>query len=454
MKRKFTLVSLMLLIATFASGQNAYENKQHLFPDARTEMNEKAYDKQQFEIKNGQLSTKTSHRAQNPLLKSAQAIKLRLDSLVTQNWDKSTSQWVASEKEEYIYDANNLHTQMIWYFWIPDAGKLVKYYKREYSYDDNGNNTQIIQYGWITEPNQWEAEEKYDYTYDDNGCKISETFYLWDPSISQWVGMYLYVFFYEAGNNTKRITYSWNESNSQWETTEKHEYTYDANGNETQFIRYVWDPGISQWVNYVKGESSYDANGNIILYLGYMWDESTSQWEGFIKDEYTYDDNGNLEQYICYSRSSNTSPWCEMFKFVTTNDNNYSADDLILPNDEYFKYKRLSTIRTHWHSNINDWVNVLKQSYYYSEQILTDISDVEDEKIGLFPNPVSDNINFCFTGNVNIAVFELYDTQGRKLLTKQISNNDRLNLDFLNSGTYLYNIYLDGNKQSGTLIKQ
>ncbi len=204
----------------------------------------------------------------------------------------------------------------------------------------------------------------------------------------------------------------------------------------------------------LKGESSYDANGNITLYLGYMWDESTSQWEGFIKDEYTYDDNGNLEQYISYSSGTDTDPWREMFKFVTTNDNNYSADDLILPNDAYFKYKRLSTIRTHWHRDINDWFNVLKMTYHYSEQILTGISDVETEKIGLFPNPVSDDISFCFTGNAKTAVLELYDTQGRMVLTKQISNKEQLNLDFLNSGTYLYNIYIDANKHSGKLIKQ
>jgi len=78
----------------------------------------------------------------------------------------------------------------------------------------------------------------------------------------------------------------------------------------------------------------------------------------------------------------------------------------------------------------------------------------KNEKVSIFPNPVSKYLNFSFTGNSNSATFELFDTQGRKLVTKKINNNEQLNLDDLNSGLYLYNIHVDGNMQSGKLIKE
>ncbi|MEZ4907957.1 MAG: hypothetical protein R2771_10060 [Saprospiraceae bacterium] len=49
------------------------------------------------------------------MLNSVQATKQKLDSIISNNWDESTSQWVVDYKAEYIYDANGNVTQYIGY---------------------------------------------------------------------------------------------------------------------------------------------------------------------------------------------------------------------------------------------------------------------------------------------------------------------------------------------------
>jgi len=113
--------------------------------------------------------------------------------------------------------------------------------------------------------------------------------------------------------------------------------------------------------------------------------------------------------------------------------------------------KNTHELQYYWSISAGNWVIYRKKTLHYSEQI---INDIGLEKIGLTPNPVSDYLSFIFSGKSNSAIIELYDTQGRKLINKQIYKNEELSLEFLNSGMYLYILYFDGNMQSGKLLKK
>jgi hypothetical protein len=256
------------------------------------------------------------------------------------------------------------------------------------------------------------------------------------------------------------IEMDWNSETSQWENSDKYEYTYDANGNPTVEIDSDWNSETSQWKNSDKSEYTYDANGNPTVGINSDWNSETSQWENYSKYESTYDANGN-PTVVIYSRwNSETSQWKNYDKSEYTYDLSYSLNDLILPNIYSFapSYSNLIVNKPvdfiSYDYGQGSWVNSSKGTYQYSTVNGTSVSGLNMNAYSIYPNPASDNINFNITNSNNTFTFELYDSQGRKLISKEITNNRQLSLEGLAKGIYLYNLNIDGEIQSGKLIKE
>ena len=267
-----------------------------------------------------------------------------------------------------------------------------------------------------------------------------------------------------ANAEKQQLDYSigmdWNSETSQWVNSDKSEYTYDANGNLTVRIYSYWNSGTSQWVNSDLEEYTYDANGNPTVRIYSGWNSETSQWVNSDKYEYTYDANGNPTVEIYSLWNSETSQWENSDKSEYTYDLSYGLNDLILPNLDYFvpDYSNLIVNKPVDFINYNyidgSWVNVWKGTYYYSTVNVTSVSDLSKQVYSIYPNPVLDRLNFNIQHSNNTFTFELYDSQGRKLISKEIINNSQLNLEGLTKGIYLYNLIIDGEIQSGKLIKE
>jgi hypothetical protein len=179
-------------------------------------------------------------------------------------------------------------------------------------------------------------------------------------------------------------------------------------------------------------EYTYDANENITQCIGYEWNKVTNQWETEEKNEYTY-------------------------------NNSYTFSELIIPDlreyyiDDLSIFKHMMFLINHytWDEASNDWNFFFKIELFYSEQNIGSVNDQSIIKAKIYPNPASEYITFSFSENFNQITFELFDSQGRMVNFKEISNNEILILDGLNNGIYFYNlITTDGKKQSGKLIKQ
>ena len=71
-----------------------------------------------------------------------------------------------------------------------------------------------------------------------------------------------------------------------------------------------------------------------------------------------------------------------------------------------------------------------------------------------YPNPVSDNLNFQYSPDVQPSQIELYDLQGRMVLT-QSGSLEQLNLQGLSAGEYLMKVTLDNGKAfTDKVVKQ
>ena len=256
------------------------------------------------------------------------------------------------------------------------------------------------------------------------------------------------------------ISVDWNSETSQWENSSKSEYTYDANGNITVYLYYDLNTIISQWENSYKSEYTYDTNGNPTVGIYSDWNSETSQWENSSKSEYTYDANGNPTVEIYSDWNSETSQWENSYKSEYTYDLTYSLSDLILPDLDWFApdYSNLIANKPVDYISYDyidgNWVNDRKRTYHYSTVNVSSVSSLSTEGYSIYPNPALDVLNFSFTSNIKVATFDLYDTHGRKLISKAITNKEQLNLEGLNSGIYLYHLNLDGLRQCGKLIKE
>jgi len=100
------------------------------------------------------------------------------------------------------------------------------------------------------------------------------------------------------------------------------------------------------------------------------------------------------------------------------------------------------------------WLGKWKGTYNYSTVNVTSVSDLNTKYCSIYPNPVSDMINIDIMNKNNMFRFELYDSQGRKLISKEITNNGQLSLEGLTKGLYLYSVNIDGEIQRGKLIKE
>lgn len=466
MKARFTLLAMLFLLTTSIYALEHVENKRSKIADSfskrRAEMSGEIAVQKSFQQKMG-------FNKQVNSLKSAQAIKQKLDSYTEINWDDATNQWVTEYKSEFTYDANGNMTQENDYEWDKTSGQLALNWKTDYSYDANGNNTQEIGYEWDERSQLWVASEKTIYSYDANGNSTQRIFYQWDSSTNTFVSDEKDDYTYDANGNLIQYIYSsFDKTTNQWVAEYKKEYNYDANGNQTQ-ISYDWDNTLSQWASpYVvkRPGFSFDANGRVIRIDEYHTIVTLENpiYEISWKYEYTYSANGDLSQELDTDWDNGSKTWIPRSKSEYIYNTSVSFSELIvIPagwfweyGDEinYFNHQMTSELRYVWDINTNKWLPEAKTQFIYSPINVTSVNPLNAEISSVYPNPCSESVSFSIPGSNSQINFELFDLQGRQLLSKAFGTNEKVNMEGFRSGMYLYKLNIDGKIQSGKLVKK
>ena len=563
MKAKFTFLAALFLITTSIYALEPAHNKSRKltgsFLRSRHEMVEKNTERNPLHRKMGVQKQANS-------LKSAQAIKQRLDSYTSEAYDDSTSQlvpdfkvefkydtnWnmiqdldyeldettgqlVLSSKVDYSFDAKGNMTQLLVYEFDETTGELVPSWKYDYSFDVNGNMTQEIGYGGYADENETiqlpvtVPDYKETYSYDANGNKTQDFRYDWDKISNQFVIDRKNEYTYDASGNLTQDINSWFDEN-QSETKNKEEYKYDNKGKLTQTTlfqfsentnewikgnleEYTYDSkgnkklivltehtgsinGVEKYVTYNKEEYTYDSEGNNTLILkthltgwgsnggieeynyGYEKDEYTydvnrkvtqylnsrmenGSWVVYDKNTTVYDDRGNTTQEIgYYNWDEQTNQWMDIWKSEYTFDYKYTTNDLVVPWwwEEEFDSPNSNMITEiveyNWNNETNQWELDEKVILSYSPVNVTSANQRNAGITSVYPNPCSESVSFSFPNSYSQITFELFDLQGRKIMSKAISNNEKVNMEGYRSGMYLYKLNMDGKIESGKLVKE
>lgn len=192
------------------------------------------------------------------------------------------------------------------------------------------------------------------------------------------------------------------------------------------------------------------------------------------REESVYDEQGNRSEYSIYELDWDTELLEKSRKTETSYDNSFAFEDLILPfmsEDEeedydyyYDDYDEeeldLKTVFNHkllhmvtYAGDGDNWLVESDFTLVYSEQNITSIGQENSgNKMSVYPNPTSSQATFLLEGAVDRFQVEIFDIQGKMVISQLGENNTPISLDGLNDGIYFYSLKSKGKNFSGKLV--
>ncbi len=358
--------------------------------------------------------------------------------------------WTHEAKDEIEYYESGYLKGNIFSYLGEGSNELTNYYKIEYFYDADWLLSESKSYNWNDAKGEWIETLQSLFTYNDNNEVEKTEIYYWEESLKGWVLFFKYDYTYNEGNLVEQISSSWNQTD--WTPNWKDTYTYE-NNKVTLEVNAEWEQDLSEWKDLSKTENTYNAENKMLTSIGSNYMEST--WTPMWKDTYTYGSNGDLELMEWFDWAAGV--WEIKGKEEVIYNGEFTFNDLILPfygDDEELYFNHMAVELTDYMYESNEWIIDEKGNFYYSEKELNAIIEHNGIEYTIYPNPTSHYITFDIRGNSTQFTLELFDIQGRKLLSKEIINKEEVNIENLTSGMYFYTLVLDGEKITGKILKK
>lgn len=392
------------------------------------------------------------------------------------SWNNETGEWKWNSKTEstHFYKEDNSHSLIsINYNYNHESGEWMLHHRNEQHYDANGNMT-LYNSSWPdTATNAWvfnTGSFLYEYSFDENGNQILSSYYVWDNTSNDWKGQgnLIETTFDSNENITTQVIKKWDVSFNQWANDSKSEFSYNEEGKISGMIESEWDNADSLWLNSSKQEYIYDTYQNLFQFVVFQVDTTSSNWYPVSKNEFSYDLN-NKEILMEYYELNKDGELVILNKEESVYDTFgnvvlktvYSLDaesgEFIKSDDSRYSYnetgdKLIEEAISYYYDGIPF---VLKTAYYYSIHVVNSIrtaKDFESKSPLVYPNPFSSQVSFLL--NNNRYNLELFDAQGRKVLSTCVQNSETIDLTNLAPGVYFYNLSQDDNIHRGKLIKE
>lgn len=413
---------------------------------------------------NGVSSTATANPVQ--VTKTSIASMMRLDSIIDNgpygrkqiftydnlgkvlqyvDYEWSTG-WQPYYREDFDYDNQNRISLITSYdgssSWVPDKKELFMYDQT------TGRLNEKTREDWDIANLIWKNDQKRFYTYSPEGWLEFEVAYSWEDTtwVYSWMNEYTYD---AAGNQIERLNSWW--GNQMWNNSMLDEYSYNGQGLLMEHIYSYWmTPG--GWHQSGKYIYTYNANQQVTEELSFEWN---GQWDYYSKVEWFYTAALDID-YQIFSYYDNGG-WELSQKLDLIHDITYSFQDLILPwnmleegGQEYFahkldKYTMLNYVNGNWTIDSDN-------DLYYSAYSGVGLPEALLAGCFVYPNPAVDFI-LVEVPNGQSSTFSLFDISGKCVLTKQIDQNQPLNICSLPAGVYIWQLQQGKQTFRGKLLK-
>ena len=329
-------------------------------------------------------------------------------------------------------------------------------------YDEEGRLKKQEIAHWNAELGVWEDQTKTEFNRDENGILLTRETYKWSQDESKW-------------NGTIRASYTINEINkpssvltevqdeSGWYNQSIDEYAYDANGNLVERIRQRWDKHAISWI--LDRKFTYEIESDRTAgYTICFWDNQLGEWEPYKKSDYQYTQDKTLDQIIFdtwidgewkqHSVRKNirdekgviNSMEVDLFEEKTTLIQKYSHVDYQMTD-----FGKISeSISKKWKSELANWENLQRSTYYYSKdgEMLEDFTE-PNKTLEIFPNPAVESLTIH---SLPKGTMTILDAMG-KIVFEGVNNEEEIQLDVSKWEIGVYTVQVNG-KDIEKFVKQ
>lgn len=355
------------------------------------------------------------------------------------------------------FSGNTTLVESIEQDWNTTTLKYDNYKKKSYNYHSSGALQEYIEQVWNS--NNWQNWSKNTVQFNGNGKRTLALSQSWNKTSSIWVDQSKNLYNYDNNNNLiSNYSYNWNYyGKSTWDLRYKDSMVYNGNNQEVKTIKYAFNPDDKTWENSYMYVQTYHVNGFKETVLELDWYQN--KWDSSRIEFYTYNSKNLIELKL-------TKIWDLDFGKIDNSKENYSYNsaDKILerklqvwnPEDKTWEN---STLTTHTYLNNTDEVkkstllfwNSTKNDYTQEEieeykcTFFSQIADLPDSKVGIYPNPINGN-NFSILTATAQRLY-MYNVAGKLLYSAMLESGENTVTLPDNIGNGMYHVRIGSTTQ-------
>ena len=392
----------------------------------------------------------------SPHLKSVRESKVRLDSVIITRESPESR-----EKIHYLYTPEGYNTKCVHYFLIDSTNQWEQSSIDSCTYDSNGNLT-----SWFIDGGKYNGDKMREFTYDSLGNLSTVITYQRGVSDgSKWDGIFKEVFVTDKSKSITTILKYNKVIMDEWYEAEKWDLYFLPDGRIEKILGYNCGGAYCDHsVDTVR--FSCDANKNISIIIEKAFLDWPTPWVEILKSEYSYDFNTEVIGWIHSNAYAGDGILRPDWKSEFVMDYPYNTHELMLPYVFHdYSFERYLNWSLYWnvlldykiderinYSGAGSLYNRIK--YYYSNQTITGIKENTQKKEDVYPNPATDFINLHVGTTLDPAKIEIYDSQGKLVMTEDIIPGKQISVKHLQRGLYIYKVSFQDTILTGKIILQ
>ncbi|HSO86664.1 MAG TPA: hypothetical protein VLQ91_08955 [Draconibacterium sp.] len=455
--KKFTFIIAFIFIAVAASTQIKID-KQIKFKQAQEKF-----------LKISQRSADLANYSKKLVNQESQLksdiIKDKLDSTVYQIFDAEMQLWQNDYKDEFAYDVLFRNTSWLEKEWDPTTQTWNDWYKTDLGYDDQKRVNSMLTYNRDALTLALTLRGKFLIYYNSQGMQDSTLTYYSENEGVSWILEIKQINYYNSSNQLiKSEMWFIDEDSGVLTLSMNSVYTYTASEKtKTTITNYIMDGDEIPWS---KIDYTYDESDRLTSMIDYTFDYMTISFKYSSRDTLIYNTSGKVSVEI--NSDWNGTSWVDKYKYDTQYnvlgdvfDEIYSVwngttwiqeekdeymysstnfSDVVYPyfiyfdgfydTEEFTSKKAISVINT-FKMKSGSWKDTEKTTFYYSGRTSTNINEIENTVVSVYPNPASESVKFSWKGNNDALSLEIYQITGTKVIDQIVYSNRAVSIAHL-----------------------
>jgi hypothetical protein len=470
MTRTFTTYSLLLLLALGAAKPTTAQSADEAYMSASENrdalvslLGERRADAAIMALSPAmqavfyQTAARTTAGSSSHTAAKAAAATQTLDSTIAVYRSPGSQNWVNDYKTVFTYNAQMLATEAREYGWMTSQNNWVYESRTAYVYNNQGLATEMLFYDGSDV-----LDMKMELFYNAQGLADSVyTYELYDEDLVLWIIQH---YRYEGGRLTEIGMLIYDEDEDEWFGDMVIKFGYDGQGRRTTMGIYIlMDEEDDDPFLYSLTEYTYTSAGRLQTVTNSVLNFFTFQLEPSDKTEYTYNSSGDLTMSVEYLYIDGA--WGEDYKEEYAYHASLLFSDVANPFnvmlqlyyfvDAFPEFNRVVTTVHGFEYTDGSWTEVDRTTFHVSGESTTGTQEVPVAEAVLYPNPASEHITLNWSGTQESLSLEVYHITGSLVMRQEVQPGQRLNVEQLRTGLYLYRL-IDGTNtvQAGKLMKR